>query len=74
MQTEMKSYYSARASYYDAVITAAERKNDIEFLSRFYAFSLHISSANTHKARFSFTFWSIPVTREFSYAKPEKRA
>lgn len=35
MQTEMKSYYSARASYYDAVYEKPERKNDIGFLSRF---------------------------------------
>ena len=34
MQTEMKSYYSARATYYDAVYAQPERKDDIAFLSQ----------------------------------------
>lgn len=34
-ETEMKAYYSARASYYDAVYEKPERQNDIAFLREY---------------------------------------
>lgn len=56
MQTEMKSYYSARASYYDAVYEKPERKSDIDFLSHFLPERL--ASRNIIEVACGTGFWS----------------
>lgn len=66
VQTEMKSYYSARASHYDAVYEKPERKNDIEFLSRFLPERL--TGRNVIEVACGTGFWSqfiAPVCKHY---------